>query len=68
MSDSPRKTIFIDRNSGGRLFRGLIIHKGIPVVLHDEEFSDPRTPDQRWLKVIGEKGVDHGNRRQKDLP
>jgi hypothetical protein len=37
MSDLQHKpTLFIDRNSGGRLFKALIVASGIHVVLHDE--------------------------------
>ena len=49
-------TVFIDRNSGGRIFRGQIEDAGIKVVLHDEYFKDRRTPDHVWLKAIGELG------------
>lgn len=51
----PRKTIFIDRNSGGRIFRGLLTEAGINVVLHDEHFTR-NTPDHVWLKKIGTLG------------
>src|SRR5580704_13315760 len=57
MIDSPHKpTLFIDRNSGGRRFKGLIAEAGIQVVLHDEYFTDDTTPDDVWLKEIGDKG------------
>ena len=55
MNGLPRKTIFIDRNSGGRTFRNLITDAGINVVLHDEQFP-PRTEDHVWLKKIGALG------------
>jgi hypothetical protein len=52
----PRKTIFIDRNSGGRLFRDIVTAADIKVVLHDEHFPDQKTPDHVWLKEIGKLG------------
>jgi len=52
----PRKTIFVDRNSGGRLFRGFVTEAKINVVLHDEYFTDPKTPDHVWLKEVGALG------------
>ena len=56
MSALPHKpTIFIDRNSGGRIFRDLITAAGIPVVLQSELFPD-NTPDDVWLETIAEKG------------
>src|SRR5689334_16353862 len=51
----PRKTIFIDRNSGGRLFKDLIVKAGINAVLHDEQFP-PRTEDHIWLKKVASLG------------
>jgi len=57
MSDLPhRPTLFIDRNSGGRTFRDLITKAGISVVLHDEHFRDNTTPDEVWVKEIGDLG------------
>lgn len=48
-------TLFIDRNSGGRSFRELLIQQGIKVVLHDEEF--PKTAaDEDWVLPVGERG------------
>ncbi len=29
---------------------------GIHVVLHDEHFKDPKTPDHVWVKEIGQRG------------
>ena len=51
----PRKTIFIDRNSGGRAFRDLLTAADINVVLHDEQFG-PTTEDHVWLKKVGALG------------
>ena len=51
----PRKTLFIDRDSGGRTFRDIVKAADINVVLHDEQF-DPRTDDHVWLKKIGKLG------------
>lgn len=52
-TESP--ILFIDRNSGGRTFRDLLIDQGIKVVLHDDEF--PQTAaDEDWLASVGEKG------------
>jgi len=51
----PRKTVFIDRNSGGRVFRDLITAAEINVVLHDDLFR-PTTPDHVWLKKVGALG------------
>jgi PIN like domain len=51
--ESP--VFFIDRNSGGRSFRGLLIQQGLKVVLHDEEF--PQTAaDEDWLMSVGRRG------------
>jgi len=51
-----RPVIFIDRNSGGRIFKSLLEKAGIRVVLHDEHFKDKRTPDDVWLTEISELG------------
>lgn len=57
--DAPRKpprfAVFIDRNSGGRLFKGLIEQAGIEVHLHDERFRR-NTEDPDWLARLGESG------------
>jgi hypothetical protein len=50
-----RPTVFIDRNSGGRLFKKLIGAEGIPVVLHNEHFPDT-TADHDWLAELGDSG------------
>ncbi len=56
MIGSPHKpTLFIDRNSGGRVFRGLIDSVGIKVVLHDDCFKRDTT-DDAWLKEINQRG------------
>ena len=46
---------FIDRNSGGRIFRDLLVEQGIKVVLHDDEFPQAAA-DEDWLISVGEKG------------
>jgi hypothetical protein len=51
----PRLPVFIDRNSGGRLFRGLIERAGIEVHLHDDHFRH-KTEDPDWLARLGESG------------
>ena len=51
----PRKTVFIDRNSGGRVFRDMLTESNINTVLHDELFP-PTTPDHIWLKKVGALG------------
>jgi PIN like domain len=58
MTDLPhRPTLFIDRNSGGRIFRDLIANAiGVRVVLHDEHFRSQTVADEVWLKEIGDKG------------
>ncbi|MCX6936831.1 MAG: hypothetical protein NTU80_02880 [Verrucomicrobia bacterium] len=53
--EASRPTVFIDRNSGGRLFKALIKAAGIPVVLHDERFPDT-TEDHDWLAKLGTSG------------
>lgn len=53
--EPPRLPVFIDRNSGGRLFRGLIEQAGIEVHLHDEQFRH-KTEDPDWLARLGESG------------
>jgi PIN like domain len=55
LPETPRPTVFIDRNSGGRLFKALIEAEGIPVVLHDECFPDT-TEDHEWLAKLGASG------------
>ena len=52
----PRKVVFIDRNSGGRAFRDIRIAVNIRVVLHDEHFTNSKTPDHVWVKEIGKLG------------
>lgn len=56
MNGSPPESLvlFIDRNSGGRLFRDLLVAQGLNVVLHDEEFPQ-KTADEDWLISVGEK-------------
>ncbi len=54
-AESSRPTVFIDRNSGGRSFKAIIEAAGIPVVLHDECFSDT-TEDHDWLAKLGASG------------
>jgi PIN like domain len=56
MTDLPhRPTLFIDRNSGGRIFRELIEKEGIRVVLHDDCFKQD-TGDEVWLREISKRG------------
>jgi len=55
MTDLPHKpTLFIDRNSGGRIFRDLLSKADLKVVLHDDAFG-PLTPDEEWVKEIGKR-------------
>ena len=51
--ESP--TLFIDRNSGGRIFRDLLTAQGLRVVLHDDEFPQAAA-DEDWLASVGQKG------------
>lgn len=53
--EAPRFAVFIDRNSGGRLFKSLIERAGIEVHLHDEQFRKT-TEDPDWLTQLGESG------------
>ena len=48
-------TLFIDRNSGGRIFRDLLTSQGLRVILHDDEFPQAAA-DEDWLAVVGQKG------------
>jgi hypothetical protein len=48
-------TLFIDRNSGGRIFRDLLTAQGLRVVLHDDEFPQAAA-DEDWLAAVGQKG------------
>lgn len=48
-------TLFIDRNSGGRIFRDLLTAQGLQVVLHDDEFPQAAA-DEDWLVAVGQKG------------
>ena len=50
MPNFPR-TIFIDRNSGGKTFRDILVSAGITVILHDDLFNS-QTPDEVWLKEV----------------
>jgi hypothetical protein len=52
MIGAQRKTVFIDRNSGGHSFRHIIQKANISVVLHDEKFNKT-TPDSVWVKKLG---------------
>lgn len=58
-TDAPPKdrrfAVFIDRNSGGRLFKALVERAGIEVHLHDEQFRQ-RTEDPEWLTRLGQSG------------
>jgi hypothetical protein len=60
-------SIFIDRNSGGKAFRDILVSAELKVVLHDDIF-DHKTHDDVWLKkvaslghiiVTGDKDVTH---------
>jgi hypothetical protein len=53
LPESP--TLFIDRNSGGRIFRDLLTAQGLRVVLHDDEFPQAAA-DEDWLVTVGQKG------------
>ncbi|MDP3072719.1 MAG: hypothetical protein Q8N18_20660 [Opitutaceae bacterium] len=55
LRETPRFAVFIDRNSGGRLFKALIERAGIEVHLHDDHFSH-KTEDPDWLAQLGESG------------
>lgn len=55
-SPLDRLTIFVDRNSGGRNSKSLIVEAGINIVLHDEYFPNPKTQDHEWLSVVAQKG------------
>jgi F420-dependent methylenetetrahydromethanopterin dehydrogenase len=48
-------SIFIDRNSGGKTFRDILISAEIKVVLHDDIFQK-NTPDEVWLKEVASRG------------
>ncbi len=47
---APRASIFIDRNSGGRIFRDILVAARLEVFLHDDLF-DQNTADHQWLKA-----------------
>lgn len=47
--------LFVDRNSGGRTFREILVGAGVDVVLHDEMFP-PDTQDEDWVNKVGESG------------
>jgi hypothetical protein len=53
--DASAKTIFIDRNSGGKAFRNAITARGIHVVLHDDIF-DRNEKDHIWLPAVAARG------------
>ncbi|MEO6036411.1 MAG: hypothetical protein ABIQ35_14255 [Verrucomicrobiota bacterium] len=56
MTGLPRKTVFIDRNSGGLAFRSIFFSANFKVVLHDDYFTDRQTADHVWVKEIGRLG------------
>ncbi len=64
MKGSLRKTgntVFIDRNTGGKAFKDIVLAAGIEIVLHDDHFPHPKPgekniPDQEWLVAIGRLG------------
>lgn len=57
MNASPNESpvLFIDRNSGGRSFRDLLVEQGLKAVLHDEEFHRTAA-DEDWVMSVGERG------------
>ena len=56
-ADSQHKaTIFIDRNSGGRNSKEIILGAGINVLLHDEHLKNNTTDDHVWIKEIANLG------------
>jgi hypothetical protein len=79
MKGSLRKTgntVFIDRNTGGKAFKNIVLAAGIKIVLHDDHFPHPKPgekniPDQEWLVTIGRLGwfvVTGDKRTLKELP
>lgn len=55
VSQPESLTLFIDRNSGGRIFQNLLTKQGLRVVLHDDEFPQAAA-DEDWLVAVGQKG------------
>jgi hypothetical protein len=53
--EATRRTVFIDRNSGGRTFRDLLRQADIKAILHDEVLG-AETPDEEWLRLAGDEG------------
>ena len=56
MNGLPRKTLFVDRNSGGKRLQSFLVAADIPFVLHDDIFKHKNTPDSVWLKKVGTLG------------
>ena len=46
---------FTDRDLGS-LFPRILTDAGLSIVRHSDEFSDERTPDEAWLKRVGDNG------------
>jgi hypothetical protein len=51
-----KPTLFIDRNSGGRIFRSLIVSNDFDVVLHDDHYKGIIPSDPEWLRDISKLG------------
>lgn len=62
MTGSPpsEHTVFIDRNTGGKLLKQAVADADIPIVLHDDFYGPPKPgviiTDAEWLVTIGQRG------------
>ena len=53
---NPLVTLFIDRSVGGKTVPDALREIGASLVLHDDIFPDPETPDTEWLTKAGLEG------------
>ena len=55
-SKRPELVIFLDRNLGRTVVAERLRQAGVRVEIHDDHFPDQRTPDETWLRFVGERG------------
>jgi len=55
VTSGPAPVFFVDRNLGRRVVPGAMRAAGLLVEVMDEHF-DPATPDEVWLRAVGDRG------------
>lgn len=55
-SKQPELVLFLDRNLGRSVVADRLRQENVRVEIHDDHFSDQRTPDEVWLRFAGERG------------